>query len=306
MNNDVIERICKIIQKLTIIIGIVSIALPILFWGSIPDTIPSHYNIYGEADRFSGKESIIFLLIVTALLMGAMAIALYSIKTSMQGKQASEYDISSMNMVYIILTFVNFSIQCMLAYVIYCSATGNSLGRITIFIFLALVLGPLLFIVFRSIRNHSVEQKQTLSEEGEGILYRSKVDWWLAALLLFAVGSVVCAVMEPVLNGEGIQPGTVIPLVIIAAVLSPLLGIKYVLYKDHLLVSCGYFGKIRIKYSDIRNVKETKNPLSSAALSLDRIQIDYTVNRSYQMVLISPVRKQEFLKLLDEKRKQAG
>ena len=306
MNNDAMERICKIIQKLTFMVGIVSIALPIVFLGSIPDTIPSHYNIYGEADRFSGKESIIFLLIVAALLMGAMAIALFGVKTSMQGKHASEYDTSSLNIVYIILTFVNFSIQCMFAYIIYCSASGNNLGSITIFIFLALVLGPLLFMILKNVRNRSMAEKQALSVEGEGLLYRSKVDWWLAAILLFAVGSVAAAVFEPVLNGKGLDVGTMIPLVIVGAVLLPLFSIKYVLYEDHLLVNCGYLGKTRIKYSAIRNVKETRNPLSSAALSLDRIQIDYVVNRSYNMVLISPVRKQEFLKLLEEFREKSA
>ena len=49
-------------------------------------------------------------------------------------------------------------------------------------------------------------------------------------------------------------------------------------------------------------MKETHNPLSSAALSLDRIQIDYAENGYHQMVLISPVRKKEFMKKVEEYR----
>ena len=47
-------------------------------------------------------------------------------------------------------------------------------------------------------------------------------------------------------------------------------------------------------------MKATHNPLSSAALSLDRIQIDYTENGYHQMVLISPVQKKEFMKKIEE------
>ena len=79
----------------------------------------------------------------------------------------------------------------------------------------------------------------------------------------------------------------------------PLFAVKYVLYSDHLYVSCGIYGKIRIPYETINSMKETHNPLSSAALSLDRIQIDYTENGYHQMVLISPVRKKEFMKKIE-------
>lgn len=33
----------------------------IISWGSLPDTIPMHYNLSGEIDRWGGKEELIFL-----------------------------------------------------------------------------------------------------------------------------------------------------------------------------------------------------------------------------------------------------
>lgn len=48
----------------------------------------------------------------------------------------------------------------------------------------------------------------------------------------------------------------------------------------------------RIALSDIQSVSATKNPLSSPALSLDRLRIDYG---RMQSVMVSPADKQAFL-----------
>ena len=62
-----------------------------------------------------------------------------------------------------------------------------------------------------------------------------------------------------------------------------------------------FYGKVRIAYKDIVGVKSTMNPISSAALSLKRLQIDYAENGIQRMILISPVRRKEFVELLGEK-----
>lgn len=49
------------------------ISLPILylikFWEEIPNTIPVHYNLYGEADRWGGKNTLYFIVILVPLLV---------------------------------------------------------------------------------------------------------------------------------------------------------------------------------------------------------------------------------------------
>ncbi len=44
-----------------------------VFWNDIPDTIPIHYNLHGEADRYASKAAGIFILpgvsVFTFLLM---------------------------------------------------------------------------------------------------------------------------------------------------------------------------------------------------------------------------------------------
>ena len=65
------------------------------------------------------------------------------------------------------------------------------------------------------------------------------------------------------------------------------------------------YGKVRIPYQGIVNMKETHNPISSAAPSLDRIQIDYVIQGRHDMILISPKRKRRFMERVEEKRRKS-
>ena len=75
----------------------------------------------------------------------------------------------------------------------------------------------------------------------------------------------------------------------------------YVLEKDYLFIRCGIGRPLRIPYKDIHTLKETHNPLSSSALSLDRIDLVFKAQNGgngEDEVLISPVRKLEFIQQL--------
>ena len=70
---------------------------------------------------------------------------------------------------------------------------------------------------------------------------------------------------------------------------------------NHMTVIC--YGKLRIPYRDIIEMKETHNPLSSAALSLDRIQIDFINSRGgHETILVSPLHKKQFIHKVEEAR----
>ena len=62
------------------------------------------------------------------------------------------------------------------------------------------------------------------------------------------------------------------------------------------------YGKARVRYADIVEVKKTNNPMSSAAMSLRRIQIDYVEDGVHRMVLISPVNRKTFIEEIEQKR----
>ena len=307
-NKEKVQRLCKILQRFTLLLGIITIILPIVFWNRIPEVIPSHYNAAGIADQYSDKGILIFLLFMVALLMGIMSIAVYYVKQEMTSKYAKEASASQMGAAYIMLVLMNFSIQCIFAYITYCSATSNELGSFFLIFALILVFVPIVAFVIYGYQNG----KKNVSDESlliqaenreEGITYRTKIDWWLGILLGGTMVLMLYIVIEPLIHGEGIQLGMTIVSVITLLIVLPLFFIKYTFYSTHLLISCGIYGKERVEYHLIRQMKETKNPISSAAMSLDRLQIDYMEKGYHQTVLISPVRKKEFIERLEQYRK---
>ena len=299
------QKICKYLQRITLLIGILTIILPVAFWNRIPEVIPSHYNAAGIPDQYSDKGILVFLLFMVALLMGIMSIAVYYVKQEMTSKYSKEANASQMNAAYIMLVFMNFAIQCIFAYITYCIAMGNELGRFFFIFALILVFVPIVVFMIYGYQN----DKKNPSDESlliqaenreEGITYRTKIDWWLGILLGGTIVMLLYIVIEPLLRGEGMRLGMTIVSVITLIIVFPLFFIKYTIYSTHLLISCGIYGKERVEYHLIRQMKETKNPISSAAMSLDRLQIDYMENGYYQTVLISPVRKKEFIERLEQ------
>lgn len=113
-------------------------------------------------------------------------------------------------------------------------------------------------------------------------IYRSKIDWWLMVIVFvpfvfIIVKATIDREIEMVLTG----------FVLIGLVLLLLWTIKY---KIEGVVLTVWFIKIEIK--NIKKIYKTRNPLSSPALSIDRIAIVYN---KYDEVLISPKDKEQFV-----------
>ena len=302
------QKVCKYLQRITLLIGILTITLPIVFWNKIPEVIPSHYNAAGIPDQYSDKGILIFILFMVALLMGITSIAVYYVKQEMTSKYAKEASASQMSAAYIMLVLMNFSIQCIFAYITYCSATARNLGKFFLIFAIILVFVPIVVFMIYGYKNEkknpsNISHLVQVETTEEGITYRSKIDWWLGILLGGTMVLMLYIVIEPLIHGEGIQLGMTIVSVITLLIVLPLFFIKYTFYSTHLLISCGIYGKERVEYHLIRQMKETKNPISSAAMSLDRLQVDYMENGYHQTVLISPVRKKEFIERLEQYRK---
>jgi len=77
----------------------------------------------------------------------------------------------------------------------------------------------------------------------------------------------------------------------------------YVLDETGLFIKCGIRKGVTVPYGSILSAVNTKDPLSSAALSLDRIEIKYKLEtrKFADILLISPVDKQEFFEQLGAK-----
>ena len=66
----------------------------------------------------------------------------------------------------------------------------------------------------------------------------------------------------------------------------------YTIYKDNLKVKSAFFVNENIDINTITKIKETYNPMSAPAFSLDRLEITYAGSKK---ILISPKEKTEFL-----------
>jgi hypothetical protein len=119
-------------------------------------------------------------------------------------------------------------------------------------------------------------------------VYRTKIGWELVVLLMVVlVPQVVMAIFNPVsLYGLLALGGVAIVIAITAA------KTTYTVEGENLTVKSGVFYNKTISINTIRKVVETRNPLSSPAASLDRIEIFYN---KFDTIILSPKEKAEFL-----------
>ena len=130
--------------------------------------------------------------------------------------------------------------------------------------------------------------------------YKSKVDLWIAILLILIVVlgfyTIILSIFFSATANESLGLG-ISGIVMILSVLI-FLPVNYTLLESQLLIRFGLF-RHRINYQDIKSVKKTFNLLSSPALSLKRIEIQYS--KGIGFTLISPNHIESFIKDLSTK-----
>jgi len=131
--------------------------------------------------------------------------------------------------------------------------------------------------------------------------YRSKVDAWLALVLcLPPLASIaVCAAALRDGNLPLLPWGIGSALLVLGIYLGLVFPMRYGFDDTHLLVRCGICRQ-RIPLAQILEVHPTHNPLSSPALSLDRLYIKYGPGL-LNAVMISPTDRDCFLDDLAQK-----
>ncbi|MEE0884654.1 MAG: DUF1648 domain-containing protein [Faecalimonas sp.] len=300
----------KKLHRVSLIIGALAILLPIVFWNKIPDTLPMHYNAAGKVDNWSDKSTLILLFFVIALLMGVMSIAVYLVKTNMESRYSKDAEKSEMRVAYPIVILMNLVVQIMFAYIMFCCVTCRPLGTLFLPIFLTATFAPLVYLIYKCGRIQATSGSQkamynAIEKTEQGVVYRTAVDWWLGLLLGGCEALMIWIAVEPILKTGKIAWGTLLMAIGFSIIIIPLFGIRYVLYSEHLLIFMSIYGKARVRYADIVEVKKTMNPLSSAAMSLKRIQIDYLEDGVHRMILISPIKRKIFIKELEDKRERS-
>jgi len=127
--------------------------------------------------------------------------------------------------------------------------------------------------------------------------FNTKIDWWIGLILSIVPITSICMIIRFFQFGGGTNAIVGLIMLIVSVIIVPLYFITYILDEKDLIVKICFFYVLKIAYSSITSVKETKNPLSSLAMSIDRIEIKFG---NGDCVLISPKNKKEFLKVLRE------
>ena len=116
-------------------------------------------------------------------------------------------------------------------------------------------------------------------------VYKSKMDWWL----IIVISAVLCYPMiEGLLSKDYLMFS--VSFGALSLVFLMFKSIKYKIDGENLQV---WWTKIDIK--SIKRIYATNNPLSSPALSLDRIAVVYN---TYDEILISPKERKAFVEEL--------
>jgi len=138
--------------------------------------------------------------------------------------------------------------------------------------------------------------------EPSPVVFRTKVDGWLVAVLAVAAVGVLGAAAAAFLADPAtgwLLLASMGGAVLLVAVLS--VPTEYAVTGEAVVSRYGVLRK-RIPLADIERVYPTWNPLSAPAWSLDRLGVRYrTGGRWHGLALISPVRQEAFLSLLAER-----
>ncbi len=143
---------------------------------------------------------------------------------------------------------------------------------------------------------------------GTAIVHHSRIDTWLLVTLLASaalstwVGIVVLAGSG---RGTGVGSAAIAVMIVMTGAALPLwllLDTRYTLADGWLVIRCGPF-RSRVALDEIDAITPSRNPVSSPALSLDRLRIDHGRGRT---VLISPRDPSRFIADVEAMRAISG
>jgi Mn2+/Fe2+ NRAMP family transporter len=121
-------------------------------------------------------------------------------------------------------------------------------------------------------------------------VFKSKVGWWYHLAILLIAAGCVASILKARIDA------IIISLLIAMLVIHILLNTWYKITEDGMLIAhCSIFPEKKIAISEISAIGSTVMPISSYALSLDRLII-YKSDKYW--LLISPVDKKEFINQL--------
>ncbi|KRI53637.1 PH domain-containing protein [Acinetobacter pittii] len=132
--------------------------------------------------------------------------------------------------------------------------------------------------------------------------FRSKIDWWLLLIFIVITANIVIKIYEAnhLYSLASNFPHLIIYSLVIFIIWLPIFNTYYVVENNTLVIKSLVF-RWKINIDDITQIEPTHNPLSSPALSLDRLKIYYIKNEKIATVMISPKNKEAFLQAINKR-----
>ena len=132
--------------------------------------------------------------------------------------------------------------------------------------------------------------------------FRSKIDWWILLIFIVTTAIIVMKIYEANYHYSLASnfPHLIIYSLIIFVIWLPVFNTYYVVENDTLIIKSLVF-RWKININDITQIEPTHNPLSSPALSLDRLKIYYMKNGEITSVMISPKDKERFFQAINKR-----
>ncbi len=125
---------------------------------------------------------------------------------------------------------------------------------------------------------------------------KSAIDWWLGGLIWLVIFAIIAG-MLPSLSEEELVIGYAVAIPMIAFLLSLFFCTYYELRDDYLFCRSGPLFE-RIPYDRIKSARLSNSPMSSMALSIQRIAIQKHDSWPLGVTLISPPNREEFMQEL--------
>jgi hypothetical protein len=131
--------------------------------------------------------------------------------------------------------------------------------------------------------------------------FRSKKDWWILGFIIAMTGLLLQLLLTMYAKGNMAQyPVHTFTYVLTIAVLWwPVWNTQYRIEAEQLVIT-SMFLTWKIPLSAIQKISPSNNSVSSPALSLDRLRIDYQKQGKAKFILISPKDKQAFTLALQQ------
>lgn len=127
--------------------------------------------------------------------------------------------------------------------------------------------------------------------------FPSKTDAWLVVIMVISLIAVIAGFVGVIIEKQAPEVTVMMGGAMLLGVLlivSLLFRTYYSVEGEVLRIVSGPF-RWRVTISEIESLEPTRSPLSSPALSLDRLRIRYSGGKS---ILVSPADKQRFAKAL--------